>query len=76
MSHLSEGNYRQRPAIRRVSGTVDCTKVAEVHHNHYGSYKKLRSTSKSPDPLKYPEAMKCQKVHFRGRVPMQFQKAL
>ena len=53
---------------------AESTNLAEVHHNHYGNYKKLRSAIKNTERLKFPEAMKFQKVRFRGRVPMNFQK--
>jgi hypothetical protein len=49
-------------------------KIAEVHHKHYGIYEKLRSTSKNPEPQAFPKAMKLQKVHFCGQVPMKLAK--
>tara|TARA_Y100000310_G_C20697825_1_gene826989 strand:- start:5016 stop:5207 length:192 start_codon:yes stop_codon:yes gene_type:complete len=49
-------------------------KIAEVHHNHYGNHEKPRSTSKNPEPHTYLKAMKVQKVHFCGQVPMKLAK--
>ncbi|MDH5771398.1 MAG: hypothetical protein OEZ25_08955 [Candidatus Bathyarchaeota archaeon] len=53
---------------------VKSTNVAEVHHNHYGNYKKLHSTSPSPEPQTSPKALKYQKVHSSGQVPMKSEK--
>ncbi|WP_170863812.1 hypothetical protein [Reichenbachiella agariperforans] len=45
-----------------------------MHHTHYGIYEKLRSTSENPEAQIFPKAMKFQKVHFRGQVPMKLEK--
>ncbi|WP_090258576.1 hypothetical protein [Roseivirga pacifica] len=57
-----------------VPQLANTAKIAEVHQKHNGGYKALRSTSKKPEPQKSPKAMKYQKVHWSGQVPMKLAK--
>jgi len=49
-------------------------KIAEVQQKHNGFQMALRSTSKNPEPQTFPKALKFQKVHFCGQVPMKLAK--
>ncbi len=53
---------------------AESTNVAEVHQKHNGSYEALRSASQIPELQKSPNAMKFQKVHWHGQVPMKLAK--
>jgi hypothetical protein len=50
------------------------TNVAEVHQKHNGFQMALRSESQNPEPQASTKAMKFQKVHFCGQVPMKLAK--
>lgn len=53
---------------------ADNTKIAEVHHTHYGIYEKLRCESQSPEAQTFLKVMKFQKVRWSGQVPMKLAK--
>ncbi|WP_436515412.1 hypothetical protein [Ekhidna sp. To15] len=53
---------------------AESTNVAEVHQKHNGFQMALRSESQNPEPQKLLKAMKYQKVHWSGRIPIKLAK--